>query len=96
METERQKMLRQSIEIFVTAGELVNNQTLSLLNEPFQRCTAAYQSLASMAASSNGVVRLESKSQVKEMLALFQDLASLLQLIGRLCELHTGAQYQNQ
>lgn len=31
METEWQKVLRQSIEIFVTAGEIVNNQTLSIL-----------------------------------------------------------------
>ncbi len=63
-------------------------------NEPFERCASALQSLASL--SSGGVVRVESKSQLKEMLAVFRDLATLLQLIGRLCELHTGKDYQHQ
>ena len=96
METERQKMLHQSIEIFVTAGELVRNQTLSLLNDPFQRCTSAYQSLASLATTSNGIVQLESKSHLKEMIVLFKDLATLAQLVGRLSELHTGPDYYTQ
>lgn len=97
METERQKMLRQSIEIFVSAGELVNNQILSLLNDPFERCTSAYHSLAALSTSGNGgIFHVESKIQLKEMEVLFQDLASLLQLVGRLCELHTGPEYQNQ
>lgn len=96
METERQKMLHQSIEIFVTAGELVRNQTLSLLNEPFQRCTSAYQTLASLSATTNGVVRLESNAQLKEMLVLFKDLSTLVQLIGRLSELHTGPDFYTQ
>lgn len=93
METERQKIQLQSIEIFVTAGELVRNQTLSLLNEPFQRCTSAYRSLTSISTTSNNVVRLESKDQLKEMLMLLSDLAMLIQLIGRLSELHTGPDY---
>lgn len=96
METEREKMLRQSIEVFVTAGELVKNQTIVQLNEPFQRCTSAYQSLAAMASAQNGVVRIESKAQLKEMTILFKDLSSLLQLVGRLCEIHTGPGYQTQ
>ena len=95
METERQKMLRQSIEIFVAAGELVDNRTLPLLNEPFQRCAAAYQSLAAMAPT-GGVVRLGSKSQLKEMQVLLRDLASLLQLVGRLSDLHTGSDFRTQ
>ena len=90
METEREKMLRQSIEVFVTAGELVKNQTIVQLNEPFQRCTSAYQSLAAMASAQNGVVRIESKAQLKEMTILFKDLSSLLQLVGRLCEFTQG------
>ena len=49
-----------------------------------------------MAATNDGVVRIESKSQLKEMSVIFRDLASLLQLIGRLCELHTGKDYQQQ
>ncbi|KZS07267.1 Exportin-6 [Daphnia magna] len=93
METERQKIQLQSIEIFVTAGELVRNQTLSLLNEPFQRCTSAYRSLTSLSTTTNNVVRLESKDQLKEMLMLLSDLAMLIQLIGRLSELHTGPDY---
>ncbi|XP_057374347.1 exportin-6-like [Daphnia carinata] len=93
METERQKIQLQSIEIFVTAGELVRNQTLSLLNEPFQRCTSAYRSLTSLSTTGNNVVRLESKEQLKEMLMLLNDLAMLIQLIGRLSELHTGPDY---
>ena len=96
METESKKMLRQSIEIFVTVGEILKNETLSQLNEPFQRCTSAYQTLVSLSAASNGVVRIESKSQLKELLVLLKDLASLLQLIGRLCELHIGANFPNQ
>lgn len=95
METESKKMLRQSIEIFVTVGEILKNETLSQLNEPFQRCTSAYQTLVSLSAASNGVVRIESKSQLKELLVLLKDLASLLQLIGRLCELHIGANFPN-
>ena len=89
-------MLRQSIEIFVTVGEILNNETLSQLNDPFQRCTSAYQTLVSLSAASNGVVQIESKSQFKELVVLFKDLASLLQLIGRLCDLHTGPNYANQ
>jgi hypothetical protein len=96
METERQKIQHQSIEIFVTAGELVRNQTLSLLNEPFQRCTSAYRSLTSLSTTNNNVVRLESKEQLKEMLVLFKDLAMLIQLVGRLSELHTGPDYCTQ
>lgn len=96
METERQKIQLQSIEIFVTAGELVRNQTLSLLNEPFQRCTSAYRSLTSLSTTTNNVVRLESKDQLKEMLMLLSDLAMLIQLIGRLSELHTGPDYCTQ
>jgi hypothetical protein len=97
METEREKMFRQSIEIFVTAGELVKNQTLVQLNEPFQRSTSAYQSLVAMSSAQNGVIRIESKAQLKEMTILFKDLSTLLQLVGRLCELHTGPdQYQSQ
>jgi len=95
METESKKMLRQSIEIFVTVGEILNNETLSQLNDPFQRCTSAYQTLVSLSAASNGVVQIESKSQFKELVVLFKDLASLLQLIGRLCDLHTGPNYAN-
>ncbi|XP_046438149.1 exportin-6-like [Daphnia pulex] len=93
METERQKIQHQSIEIFVTAGELVRNQTLSLLNEPFQRCTSAYLSLTSLSTTNNNIVRIESKDQLKEMLVLFKDLAMLIQLVGRLSELHTGPDY---
>lgn len=96
METERSKVLHQSIEIFVTAGELVRNQTLSLLNEPFQRCSSAYASLASLITSNNGVIRFESSTQLKEMLMLFKDLATLIQLIGRLSELHTGPDFYTQ
>ena len=96
METERQKIQHQSIEIFVTAGELVRNQTLSLLNEPFQRCTSAYRSLTSLSTTNNNVVRLESKEQLKEMLVFFKDLAMLIQLVGRLSELHTGPDYCTQ
>lgn len=98
METERAKMLRQSIEIFVAAGELVENRTLPLLNEPFQRSAAAYQSLASMAVSGggSGLVRLGSKAQLKEMQVLLADLAALLQLVGRLSELHVGSEFRAQ
>ena len=96
METESKKMLSQSIEIFVTVGEILENETLSQLNEPFQRCTSAYQTLVSLSAASSGVVHIDSKPQLKELLVLFKDLASLLQLIGRLCELHTGPNYMNQ
>jgi hypothetical protein len=96
METERQKIQHQSIEIFVTAGELVRNQTLSLLNEPFQRCTSAYLSLTSLSTTNNNIVRIESKDQLKEMLVLFKDLAMLIQLVGRLSELHTGPDYCTQ
>ncbi len=96
METERQKIQHQSIEIFVTAGELVRNQTLSLLNEPFQRCTSAYLSLTSLSTTNNNIVRIESKDQLKEMLVFFKDLAMLIQLVGRLSELHTGPDYCTQ
>lgn len=96
METERQKIQLQSIEIYVTAGELVRNQTLPLLNEPFQRCTSAYRSLTNFSTTSNNVVRLESKAQLKEMLMLLNDLAVLIQLVGRLSELHTGPDYCTQ
>ena len=74
----------------------MKNQTLMQLNEPFQRCTSAYQSLAAMSAAQNGVIRIESKAQFKEMTILFKDLSTLLQLVGRLCELHTGSEYPNQ
>lgn len=117
LETEWQKVLRQSIEIFVTAGEIVNNQTLSILvsvksrtvgkilklvfiflmqNDPFERGASAYQALAAMAASSDGTIAVGCKRQAKELLIVFKDLASLLQLIGRLSELHTGADYDKQ
>lgn len=93
METERQRMVLQSFEVFVMAGELVRNQTLSLLSEPFQRCTSAYQSLVSHSLGSNGVIRLDSEAQLKEMLIAMKDLATLVQLIGRLSELHTGPEF---
>jgi hypothetical protein len=39
---------------------------------------------------------MESKDQLKEMLVLFKDLAMLIQLVGRLSELHTGPDYCTQ
>lgn len=92
MESEFHKVVQLSADIFLSSAELTKNQTLSLLTEPFQRCISSYESLAGIFKSNNGLP-INSKVQLKELRYLTKDLATILQLMGRLSELHMKEPY---
>ena len=93
MESDFHKVVQLSADIFLSSAELTKNQTLSLLTEPFQRSISSYESLSAIVKSNNGVLPLNSKAQSKELRYFAKDLATVLQIMGRLSELHLKEPY---